>query len=81
MPWPRRHGRLIGSFIDVEDGQSEGSVPDVNSAASDSEHTEEELATLNDGSGRASYCGYWSARCSACGRMTHDTGLFSVLFY
>ena len=51
MPWPRRHGRLIGSFIDVEDGQSEGSVPYVNSEASDSEHTEEELATLNGGWG------------------------------
>ena len=63
MPWPRRHGRLIGSFIDVEDGQSEGSVPYVNSEASDSEHTEEELATLNGGWGRASYCGYWKKRC------------------
>ena len=63
MPWPRRHGRLTGSFIDVEDGQSEGSVPYVNSEASDSEHTEEELATLNGGWGRASYCGYWKKRC------------------
>ena len=63
MPWPRKHGPLIGSFIDVEDGQTEGSVPDVNSTASDSEHTEEELATLNDGWGRASYCGYWKKRC------------------
>ena len=52
MSWSRRHGRLIGSFVgDVEDGESEGSVPDEGSSDTDSEHTEEELDRLNDGWG------------------------------
>ena len=52
MSWSRRHGRLIGSFVgNVEDGESEGSVPDEGSSDTDSEHTEEELDRLNDGWG------------------------------
>ena len=62
MPWPRKHGPLIGSFIDVEDGQTDGSVPGVNSDASESELTDEEHLTFNGGWGRFNYCGYYK-RC------------------
>ena len=61
MPWNRRRGRLIGSFVAESEG--EGSVPDVGSTATDSEDTEGELDRLNGGYGRALYCGYYRARC------------------
>ena len=54
---------MIGSFVATHESEGEGSVPDVNSTATDSEHTDEELATLVGGWGRALYCGYWSKRC------------------
>ena len=52
MPWRRRHGLSFGRFFEewVEDGQSDGSVPDVGSSETDSENTEER---------RARYCGYY----------------------
>ena len=52
MPWRRRHGLRFGRFFEewVEDGQSDGSVPDVGSSETDSENTEER---------RARYCGYY----------------------
>ena len=61
MPWRRRHGPRFGRFFEewVEDGQSDGSVPDVGSSETDSEHTEEQHELLNGGFGRALYCGYY----------------------
>ena len=53
MPrWRRRHGLRFGRFFEewVEDGQSDGSVPDVGSSETDSEHPEER---------RALHCGYY----------------------
>ena len=47
----------------MEDGQSDGSVPDVGSSETDSEHTEEQHELLNDGLGRALYCGYYGNAC------------------
>jgi hypothetical protein len=62
MPWRRRHAPEIGTFELLEEGnQSEGSVPDANhSESTDSEHTLEEHGQLNDGLGRALYCGYYN---------------------
>ena len=54
---------MIGSFVATHESEGEGSVPDVNSTATDSEHTDEELATLVGGWGRALYCGYYRSRC------------------
>ena len=65
MPWRRRRAHVFGRFFEewVEDGQSEGSVPDVGSSDTDIEHTEEQHELLNDGLGRALYCGYYRSRC------------------
>ena len=63
MPWRRRHAHVFGRFFEVEDGQSEGSVPDVGSSDTDSNYTEAQLELLNDGWGRALYCGYYRSRC------------------
>ena len=58
MPWRRRHdGLRFGRFFEewVEDGQSDGSVPDVGSSETDSEHTEEQHELHM----RALHCGYY----------------------
>ncbi len=65
MPrWRRRHGHLIGRFFEewVEDGQSEGSVPDVGSSDTDSD------GGIIGGWGRQLYCGYRSR----CGNDTSE---------
>ena len=83
MPWRRRRGLACGSFYRewVEDGQSEGSVPDEGSSDTDSKYTEAQLELVyNHGWERAFYCGYYRGRCrNYSSRQQHRCRLCKVL--
>ena len=65
----------------MEDGQSEGSVPDEGSSDTDSKYTEAQLELVyNHGWERAFYCGYYRGRCrNYSSRQQHRCRLCKVL--